>query len=132
MFELSVQGHMAAAHYLRNYLGPCQHLHGHTWQVEVALKSDHLDNVGMVVDFAILKKVLDQVIDPLDHVCLNDLEYFKKVNPTTENIAQYIYQQFLPALEDYFQSLKQACPKPTLTHVRVWESNKASVTYTEG
>ncbi len=90
MYELSIKGDIAAAHFLRGYEGKCKDLHGHTWHVEVAIVSDQLDKVGMVADFAVLKKQLKEFLMGLDHVCLNDLPFFKSVNPSTENIAKYI------------------------------------------
>ncbi len=82
--------------------------------------SSELDDVGMVVDFAILKQQLKEFLNELDHVCLNDIPYFQEVNPTTENIAKYVY--------DHFSSVVQPLK---LDRVRVWESETSSVTYKE-
>ena len=90
MFELSVTASMASAHFLPGYEGPCKNLHGHTWKIEVSVQSASLDKIGMVIDFRVLKKKLKSFLDHLDHVCLNDLNYFKEHNPTSENIAKYI------------------------------------------
>ena len=120
MFELSVNGHIASAHFLPGYEGPCKNLHGHTWKIEVTVQSATLDKIGMVIDFKEIKHKLKSFLMPLDHVCLNDLDYFKKNNPTTENIAKYIYENFAAEV------------KPLrITKVRVWESDTASVTYFE-
>lgn len=118
MYELSITGDIASAHFLRGYEGKCKDLHGHTWQIEVSLVSETLDSVGMVADFIDLKKKLKEFLVPIDHVCLNDLEYFKKENPTTENIAKYIYDHFG----------KEIAPLK-ISKVRVWESESSSVTY---
>ena len=120
MFELVVKGDIAAAHFLKGYEGPCRNLHGHTWQVEVTISGDKLDSIGMVADFAVVKKQLKEFLMALDHVCLNDLPYFKKVNPSTENIAQYIYRNFSKIIAPL--KIKQ---------VRVWESATAGVVYYE-
>ena len=120
MFELSIKDHIASAHYLRGYEGKCKNLHGHTWKIEVTIVSDQLDEIGMVADFAILKKQLKEFLMNIDHVCLNDLPYFKEVNPTTENIAKYIYTKF----PETIAPLK-------VKSVQVWESDTASVTYYE-
>ena len=120
MFELIVKGDIASAHYLRDYEGPCKNLHGHTWNVEVVLASQQLDKIGMVIDFVDVKKKLKEFLSPLDHVCLNDLPYFKTVNPTTENLAKYIYQNF----SKHILPLK-------LKQVQVWESETSSVVYYE-
>ena len=118
MFELSVTGDFAAAHILRGYGGKCENLHGHTWKVEVTLRGEELDDVGMVVDFAVVKKQLRGLLKTLDHVHLNDLPAFREVNPTTENLAKYILEEFSPL-----------CRPLDVVKVRVWESDSASVTY---
>ncbi len=120
MFELSISGHFAAAHFLRNYQGPCKNLHGHTWKVEVTIQSENLNDLGLVLDFRDLKKRLKEVLTPIDHVCLNDLPYFQQINPSTENLAKYIYGEFAKVASPFI-----------LKRVRVWESDTSSVTYFE-
>ena len=120
MFEISIKGDIASAHFLRGYEGKCKNLHGHTWKIEVTIASDRLDSIGMVADFLVLKKQLKEFLAGLDHVCLNDLAFFKDVNPTTENIAKYIYQNFGKIVTP----LK-------IKKVQVWESDVSSVTYYE-
>ncbi len=120
MFELSIRGDIAAAHFLRNYEGKCKNLHGHTWQIEIFIKGDQLDDIGMVVDFRILKKKLKSFLGTIDHICLNDLPYFQEFNPTTEHIAKYIYEGFG----------KEITPLK-VSKVKVWESNVTCVTYYE-
>ena len=120
MFELSVTTDIASAHFLRGYQGPCKNLHGHTWKVEVTVASSKLDTIGFIIDFRDIKKNLKEFLAHLDHVSLNDLPYFKDVNPTTENIAKYIYQEFV-----------KKCRPLKLKQVRVWESESSSVTYFE-
>ena len=120
MFELSIKDHIASAHFLRGYEGRCKDLHGHTWKIEVVIAGNQLDAIGMVADFAVLKKQLKEFLTAIDHVCLNDLPYFKEVNPTTENIAMYIYTHF----EKDIDPLK-------IKTVQVWESDSASVVYYE-
>ena len=118
MFEICVKGKIAAAHFLRGYEGKCKNLHGHTWKVEVFLSSQKLDAIGMVADFAVLKKQLKEFLMSVDHLCLNDLAFFKDVNPTTENIAKYVYENFS----------KVVLPLK-VTKVGVWESDTAGVVY---
>ena len=120
MFELSVKSHIASAHFLKGYQGRCKDLHGHTWHIEVVIAGEKLDPIGMVADFAVCKRQLNDFLMPLDHVCLNDLEYFQRNNPTTENIAKYIYQNFA----------KVAAPL-RVKRVQVWESETSSVVYCE-
>ena len=120
MFELKVRDHIASAHTLHGYEGACSRLHGHTWKVEVTVAGQELDNVGLLADFKVLKNKLKSVLAPLDHADLNQLPAFTGRNPSTENIARYIYAQFAPA----------AAPLK-LKQVQVWESDTASVVYYE-
>jgi len=120
MFEIAIKGDIASAHYLRKYEGKCKNLHGHTWNVEVVMISEELDEIGMVADFRVLKKQLKEFLMTIDHVCLNDLPYFQEVNPTTENIAKYIYTHFAETVTP----LK-------IKSVQVWESDTSSVLYYE-
>lgn len=118
MYKLRVESDFSAAHNLRGYEGKCEELHGHNWKVELAVESNQLDKLGMVLDFKFLKDRLNFVLEALDHKYLNDLAYFKEVNPTSENIASYIYG-----------CLKKEIP--ALLNVTVWESDKARATYEE-
>ena len=120
MYELTIREEFAAAHLLRGYQGNCKDLHGHTWKVEVTLVSAKLDDVGMVVDFKMARQQLREFLTAIDHVYLNDLPYFQKVNPTTEHLARYIFQGFSKITHPVKIKL-----------VRVWESETSSVSYYE-
>lgn len=120
LFELSIKGDFASAHFLRDYDGPCKDLHGHTWKVEVAVTSPKLNRIGLVVDFRLIKRQLKDFLMIIDHVNLNEIAYFKKVNPSTENLAKYIYREFGKVVRPF--KIKQ---------VTVWESDAASVRYYE-
>ena len=120
MFEVSVRDHIASAHQLHGYDGPCKDMHGHTWKVRMVISSPKTDDVGMVTDFKILKAKLKDVLSPLDHVVLNDLPVFKGINPSTENLARHIYR-----------ALSANCAPLRLKQVQVWESDTASVIYYE-
>ena len=119
MYSLKVQASFSSAHNLRGYKGKCEDLHGHNWVVEITVKSSKLDGIGMVVDFKCLKKELNSCLERMDHKYLNQLSFFKKINPTSENIAKYIYDQ-----------LKS--PIPLLSCVTVWENSTSSATYEPG
>ena len=120
MFEVTVRDHIASAHQLHGYDGPCKDMHGHTWKVEITVCGDNLDEVGLLVDFKVLKAKLKDVLMPLDHVVLNNLPAFKDLNPSTENLARHI-----------FRSLSTKCAPLRLKQVQVWESDTASVIYYE-
>ncbi len=116
MYEVLVKAGFSAAHKLRNYRGKCENLHGHNWKVEAAVSSKKINKNGLLVDFGILKDKLKAALDRLDHTYLNQLEYFKKKNPTSENIAKYI-----------FDTLKES--GVPLDRVSVWESDTSCATY---
>ncbi len=102
MYKIKIEGDFSSAHNLIGYKGKCEALHGHNWKVGVTVAKEELDRIGMLLDFKYLKMKLNTVLDKLDHKYLNKIPYFKKVNPTSENIAKYIYLQLkvkVPALE---------------------------------
>jgi 6-pyruvoyltetrahydropterin/6-carboxytetrahydropterin synthase len=111
MFEVRVKARFSAAHNLRNYIGDCERLHGHNWLVEVAVTGQR-DKEGMVVDFRTLREILNRAIETLDHEYLNEVEYFKEHNTTTENIAEYLFDRVSSALPE---GLK-------VSRVTAWES----------
>jgi 6-pyruvoyltetrahydropterin/6-carboxytetrahydropterin synthase len=120
MYQLFVEEHFDAAHYLRNYHGKCENLHGHRFRVVVRLKATKLDETGLAYDFAQLKRQLREVIARFDHACLNDVPPFDKVEPSCENIAATIYN----ALQLNFS---QAPVK--LASIEVGESPTSGATY---
>lgn len=121
MFELSVRKEFSAAHHLRDYRGKCEALHGHNWKVEAFVAAAKLNKTGIVADFRDIKGFLGEVLEELDHTYLNELSYFKKYNPTSENIAKYIFDK----LETRALKLKVR-----LLKVTVWESDNAHASYT--
>lgn len=91
MFHIFIKSHFSAGHHLREYPGNCERPHGHNWKVEVTVKADSLDNLGMGLDFKALKNEVNKVLDTLDHHDLNEHANFQSVNPSSENIAVYIF-----------------------------------------
>ena len=120
MYEVRIEESFSSAHRLRGYKGKCERLHGHNWRVSLALRSSSLNKLGLVIDFTKLKKRLKEVLKELDHTYLNDLPYFKKHNPSSENIAQYIYLQIKKKLKEN---------KIAIEKVSVWESETSSASY---
>ena len=88
MYEIIVEDTFDSAHCLRGYEGPCERLHGHTYKVQACFKFKELQSSGMAIDFKFAKKALKQITDKLDHTMINELEPFKSINPTAENIAK--------------------------------------------
>jgi 6-pyruvoyltetrahydropterin/6-carboxytetrahydropterin synthase len=122
MYELMVHTHFASAHSLRGYHGNCEELHGHNWKVGVQIAAETLNHLGMVIDFKVLKNKLNEIIKNLDHKHLNDIPPFDTLNPSSENIAFYI-----------FQELKKSLTREgvIVTKVTVWESDDSSAGYSE-
>ncbi len=121
MFELNVEDTFSAAHQLRGYEGPCENLHGHTWKVTVSLSGKELGELGMGVDFKEIRKKLRRHVVELDHTNLNDLKAFKEINPTSENVAKYLYDKLKPEFGGEFR----------LSRVTVHESESACAAYYE-
>ncbi len=125
MFEVTIEKSFAAGHYLRNYKGKCEKPHGHNYKVRITLQGSDLDPAGLLLDFKDLKEVVRSAIDRLDHQMMNDLEPFKTLNPSAENIARYFYEQAgtrLGMLSDGRVRVKE---------VTVWETEDAAATYFE-
>lgn len=116
MYSVKVEGNFSSAHNLRGYKGDCEELHGHNWKVELTVEKERLDKSGMVLDFRVLRNKLREVLSGLDHRYLNDIPYFRKINPTSENIAKYIF--------DKLKSLGVE-----LKSVVVWESERSAASY---
>ena len=124
MFELTVNGEFEAAHQINGYNGKCQRLHGHNWSVEAVVTGNELDELGMLIDFKILKAELNNVLDELDHRYLNELPVFAVKNPTAENIAKYVFEN-LSKSEIFSKSAAK------LKAIRIFETPKSCVTYTK-
>jgi 6-pyruvoyltetrahydropterin/6-carboxytetrahydropterin synthase len=121
MFEVTIEETFAAGHALRNYRGKCENVHGHNYRCQVTLEGAELDNIGLLVDFVELKRVVHSVLDRLDHQWLNEFPPFDVLNPSAENMARYIYQQVLEGLK-----VRQGV---RLGLVRLWETDTAYATY---
>ena len=98
MFEIFIKTHFSGAHHLRDYPGNCEHPHGHNWKVKVTARATALDECGMGLDFTVLKRLVKEVINELDHHDLNTLPHFKDKNPSSEHIAMYIFDKLAPML----------------------------------
>jgi len=118
MFELKVESSFSAAHHLLNYDGECENQHGHNWKVEAFAQGETLNKSNLLIDFKILKKGLNKVLDELDHTDINELEEFKGVSPSSEILSKYIYEK-----------LKETIPE--ITKISVWETVNACASYFE-
>ena len=118
MYEIKVRSDFSSAHNLRNYSGKCERLHGHNWLAEASFQYKDLDKDGLAVDFRIARAALKEVTEELDHSYLNDLKFFKSVNPTSENIARFIYGRVKKKIRN-------------IKSVSVWENENSCAVYSQ-
>ena len=121
MFEVTIRQHFDAAHYLRDYQGKCEKMHGHRFEVVISLKLGKLNDIGLAYDFTELKRLLGEILVKYDHTCINDIAPFDKINASSENIAITIFEQLREKLGEFAIALPG---------VQVWESPTSYVTYT--
>lgn len=118
MYEIKIKSNFSAAHNLRNYRGKCEKLHGHNWNIEAIFAYESLDKDGMAVDFKDARRLLESVLEKFDHSYLNETGVFKKLNPTSENMARLIYD-----------GIKRR--NRYVVSVSVWENENSCATYRE-
>ena len=119
MFEVSVEETFAAGHALRGYKGKCENVHGHNYRVQLTMEGAELDATGLLVDFVEVKKLIQTVVDYLDHRFINDLPPFDRLNPSAENLAKYFYDEISGRLDRGVR----------LRQVKIWETEITSATY---
>ena len=122
MYEILIKGDFSSAHNLRGYKGKCEALHGHSWKVEARFEKEDLNDIGISVDFVVLKARLKDILKKLDHAYLNKIDAFKTKNPSAENISRFIYEKLKGSIKEKGLFLKS---------VSVWESETACATYYE-
>lgn len=120
MYELMVETQFSAAHQLRGYKGKCENLHGHNWRIQVVITAEKLNAIGLAMDFHELKKMTNELISTLDHSVLNEMFPFTEINPSSENIAKWMYDSIKKKLNSN---------NIAVASVTVWEAETASATY---
>jgi len=118
MFEIKVKANFSSAHNLENYHGKCEKLHGHNWIVEAVFAYESVDKDGLAIDFRLAKEQLKNILEGLDHAYLNELKILKGMNPTSENIARFIYEEIRKK-------------NKAIAHISVWENESSCATYRE-
>lgn len=122
MFETSIKTHFSAAHHLDGYQGKCAAHHGHNWEVEVFIQGKQLNGTGLLIDFRRIKEMVENVLNRIDHSDLNTLNAFKKDNPTSENIARFLYREI---------SLRLNCDNYRVHRVSISETSDTKATFWE-
>lgn len=120
MYEVTIRKTFSAAHILKEIGGKCEEMHGHNFIVEVTVAGPSLNSEDLLIDFRVLKGWTNEVLEEMDHKYLNDVECFKGMNPSSEQVARYIYNRLAE---------KAASLKLTLAQITVWESENARVSY---
>ena len=120
MYELKIITQFAAAHRLENFNGKCEALHGHNWKVEVFLGGEQLDEAGLLVDFGVIKARTNALLEEIDHKYLNELEAFREQNPSSENLARYLFERLLATM------IRDGV---RVSRVNVWESDTSCASY---
>jgi len=120
MFEVTIRKSFAAAHQLHDIGGKCEELHGHNFTVEVSAGAENLNNDGLLLDFRLLKSWTNEILEELDHKYLNELPFFKDLNPSSEIIARFMFERLAE---------KAKSSGTPITRVTVWESENARVSY---
>jgi len=120
LYEIVVERHFDAAHYLRGYHGKCEALHGHRFKVVARITRPDLDDDGLAYDFVELKKVLDEILARFDHTCVNDIPPFDRLNASSENMAATICRELQEKLRG---------EPVTVSALEVWESPVTAVVY---
>lgn len=121
-FTVRVEARFEAAHYLREYRGISEPLHGHSYRVEaqLAARSGGVDSDAIAVDFVAARRELELLAKRLDYGCINDVPPFTDINPSAENIASWFHRELTAAI---------AKENAVVTAVTVWEGPVNSVTF---
>jgi 6-pyruvoyltetrahydropterin/6-carboxytetrahydropterin synthase len=122
-YTVRVEARFEAAHYLREYRGISEPLHGHSYKVEADLagREGGIDADAIAVDFVSAKRKLEHLAKRLDYGCINDVPPFTEVNPSAENIAEWFARELAAAVAD---------EDAVVVAVTIWEGPVSSVTYT--
>lgn len=118
MYELKAESSFSAAHHLLNYDGACENQHGHNWKVEAYVRGTELDKSNILVDFKVLKKKLNEILDTLDHKDINTLEDFEGISPSSEILSKYIYEKLKKEVQCLYK-------------ISVWETVTSCASYYE-
>lgn len=121
MFTIFKDFTFAAAHAIRGHTRGCQNLHGHNYRVRVHLESERLDELGMVLDYADLKAMMQEILGPFDHHVINEIPPFDERNTTAELLSQHVFEQVDRRLSGQ--------ERVRVARVDVWENDTSCAMY---
>jgi len=122
MWEISSETVVAAAHQLRLAPGEGERFYGYNWRIKATVRAAELDARGFVMDFNELAPILRAIVEPYEHVFLNEIPPFDDVNPTAENIARVVFQNLSTKVND---------ARVHVALVEVWENDTCAARYSE-
>ncbi|MFA7360951.1 MAG: 6-carboxytetrahydropterin synthase [Candidatus Kapaibacterium sp.] len=131
MLYITRREHFSASHTLKNdslseseneqLFGKCNSFHGHNYYLEITIKGEADPKSGYVMDLKNLKEILhEKIVNKVDHKYLNEIELFKDINPTTENMAVVFWNELKDVLKGELYELYA---------VKLFETEKNSVIY---
>ena len=120
MHRISKEFTIAAAHAIRGHTGGCERLHGHNYRVRIHVEAERLDALGMVVDFADIKAVAAEILEPFDHRVINEVPPFDVVNTTAELLSEHVFREARRRLDD---------DRVRVARVEVWENATSCAVY---
>jgi 6-pyruvoyltetrahydropterin/6-carboxytetrahydropterin synthase len=100
LFAVSIERHFWASHQLAMGNGSKEPAHSHNWVVVAEVSSETLDDAGIIMDFCRLEDMVDEVVGEFDNARLEGIGYFRRNNPSAENVAKYVYEKLEPQLPD--------------------------------
>jgi 6-pyruvoyltetrahydropterin/6-carboxytetrahydropterin synthase len=120
----------AAAHAIRGHTRGCQNLHGHNYRVRVHLTAERLDALGMVLDFADLKAIVQEILAPFDHHVINEVPPFDQRNTTAELLSAYFFAEVAAGLERFAAAdTADAGRGVRVLRIEVWENDSSCAVY---
>jgi 6-pyruvoyltetrahydropterin/6-carboxytetrahydropterin synthase len=132
MYQVSVDEEFAAGHALRGYKGKCENPHGHNYKIRITVEGPALNEIGLLIDFVDLKAAMHTTSRKLDHVFMNDIEPFKTLNPSAENISKFFFDEVTELMKESFNkggNSSQTGPIPYVKEVTVWETSTSIARY---
>jgi len=120
MYKVAKEIMISATHRVREHQGGCERIHGHNWKIIVTVGSEILNEMGMVIDFKDLKKAMHKIIMPMDHNDINTYPPFDVINPTSENLCKYIFDEMSKELNN---------DRMKVTKVKVFETDTSYASY---
>ena len=119
MYDVTIERRFSSAHFLRQYRGKDEPLHGHNYRVQVKFSGKELVHPEQyLVDFVEVDGILKDIVSRIDYKNINEVPPFDKINSSAENIARWIWSEFARTLPQ----LPPSC-------VTVWETEQGAASY---